>query len=164
MGFTVDQMVERFTKVINDLFCQVFPEKTIIISSEDKPWFNEQLRQIKRSRLREYNKNGRSVKSIRLVATFTEKFQSEFEKYMKKIKLEVTEGSSGSIYPTIKRLGLRPGDSRHEQFRLPAHASENLSPAQSAELIAAYFSDISQEYPALEINNLPHHIQIWRQI
>ena len=35
----------------NDVFCQVFHEKTIIISPEDKPWFNEQLRQMKRSSL-----------------------------------------------------------------------------------------------------------------
>ena len=45
-GLEVDQMVDRFTKVTNDLFCEVFPEKTIIVSPEDKPWFNEQLRQI----------------------------------------------------------------------------------------------------------------------
>ena len=163
-GLEVDQMVDRFTKVTNDLFCEVFPEKTIIVSPEDKPWFNEQLRQIKRCRLREYNKYGRSEKYLRLVAVFNEKFQIEFEKYKEKIKLEVTEGSRGSIYPTIKRLGLRPGESNHEQFRLPAHAAQDLSPAQSAELIAAYFSDISREYSALEIINLPQNIQSFLKI
>ena len=80
-GLQVDQMVDRFAQITNDVFCQVFPEKTIIVSPEDKPWFTEQLRQMKRSRLREYNRNGRSDKYLRLAAAFSEKFQAEYKKW-----------------------------------------------------------------------------------
>ena len=112
-GLPVDQLVEIFSKTTNEIFCKVFPEKTIIISPLDKPWFNEELRKIKRMKLREYSKNGRSEKYLKLAEIFDQKFQAECEKYMEKIKMEVTEGTRGSAYPTIKRLGLRPGDSSH---------------------------------------------------
>ena len=98
-----------------------------------------------------------------LSASFDKKFQAEFEKYMEKIKMEVTEGTRGSVYPTIKRFGLRPGDSPNNGFYLPTHVQQNLSPAQSAEIIANHFSQISQEYTALDINNLPLQLQSFLQ-
>ena len=46
----------------------------------------------------------------------------------------------------LKRLGARPGDcDEMNGFSLPSHT--NLSPLQSAEVIADLFSQISQEYP-----------------
>ena len=49
----VDDMVDSFTHITDTLMTGTFPEKTIVVSSEDQPWFNEKLRQIKRRRLRE---------------------------------------------------------------------------------------------------------------
>jgi hypothetical protein len=49
----VDEMVQTFQSVVNSHFCSTFPEKQIIVSPEDKPWFTEELRNLKRCRLRE---------------------------------------------------------------------------------------------------------------
>ena len=56
-------------------------------------------------------------------------------------------------------LCLRPGDTTQTGFQLPGHTELNLSPAQSAELIADYFSSISQEYAPLDTKNLPPNVQ-----
>ena len=77
----------------NSIVSETFPEKDIIVSPEDKPWFNEQLRNLKRRILREYNRHGRSDKYLKLAASFDEKSKMEIEEEEKtKIMTEVTEG------------------------------------------------------------------------
>ena len=52
---SVDEMVHRFQNITNQLLDETFPERNILLNSEDKPWFNEQLRPLKRLRLWEYS-------------------------------------------------------------------------------------------------------------
>lgn len=80
-------------------------------------------------------------------------------KYIEKISKEVSEGRRGNIYPALKKLGLRPGDEMQHSFVLPNHTSQNLSPAQSVEIIAEHFCSISQEYTPLNTANLAPNIQ-----
>ena len=96
--------------------------------------------------MREYTRHGKSEKYIELKAKFDRKFQNEVEKYKQKIEFEVTEGKRGSYYPALKKLGLRPGEASHPSFQLPQHIENKLSPAESVEVMAEYFSNISQEY------------------
>ena len=154
-------MVDTFQNISNSLLSETFPEKEIIVTPEDKPWFNERLRKTKRQRQREYNRHGRSSKYLDLVSKFDEMFKSELSKYLEKIKMEVTEGKRGSTYPTLKRLGLQPGETTHGGFQLPDHVDQNYSSAQSAEIIAEHFSRISQEYSPLDISRLPPNVQDW---
>ena len=155
----VDEMVDKYMHIMNTIFSETFPQKTITISDQDKPWFNEKLRQIKRLRLREYEKHGRSKKYWELATRFDESFKMERDKYIQKIKLEVSEGSRGSIYPILRRLSLRPGDTAHSGFLLPQQAG--LSHAQAAEIIATHFSSISQEYSPLDVSKLPPNVRAW---
>ena len=121
----------------------IFPERTITIDSNDKPYFTERLRVLKRQRMREYNKNGKSEKYFKLKEIFESQLNVELEKYKEKISNEVLEGSRGSIYPALKKLGLRPGSENQTWFQLPAHSDKQLSPAESAEIIAEHFCMIS---------------------
>ena len=155
----VDLMIKNFQDTLNFILCETFPEKKIIISPDDKPWFNEQLRQLKRQRMRQYERFGKSEKYIELKFRFEEKLKAEMLKHMEKVMTEVTEGRRGSSYPALKKLGLRPGDEPQAAFQLPAHAELNLSPAQSAEIIADHFSSISQEYQPIQMSSLPPNVQ-----
>ena len=146
----VEEMVDGFQNTTNAILCETFPEKIIIVSPEDKPWFNEKLRNLKRSRLREYNRHGRSEKYLKIAALFDEKAKIELSKYKDKIMSEVTDEKRGSSYPALKRLSMMPGESNQSVFHLPSHAELNYSSAQSAELIAEHFSHISQEYDPLD--------------
>ena len=58
----------------------------------------------------------------------------------------------------IKSLMARPGDDLTSSFVLPNHQELGLTDQQSAERINAFFSSISQEYPHLEINDLPNQV------
>ena len=131
----------------------------ITISDRDQPWFNEDLRLLRRQKQREYTKNGKSEKYLKLVDSFKEKASSAIKKYKEKLTLEVLEGERGSIYPALKRLGMRPGDDPHETFTLPDHVDAILLPEESVELVAQHFSSISQEYAPLDISTLPPNIQ-----
>ena len=107
--------------------------------------------------MREYNKHGQSSKYFELREKFDVLFRSERAKYLAKIQREVAECKRGSIYPILKKLSLRPGDTPHGSFQLPIHAG--LSPSQIAEVISTYFSSISQEYMPLKIASLPPNLQ-----
>ena len=148
-------MVQRFQDTMKTLVENSFSEKQITIKSDDKPYFKENLRRLKRQRQREYYKHGRSMKYLELKEKFEEKLKIEKLKYIQKVCSEVVEGSRGSKYPALQRLGFRPGQESESRFVLPEHADHNLSPSQSSEIIANHFSQISQVYMPLKITNLP---------
>ena len=153
------KMVEKYQDIIEKLVASVFPLKSITISSEDQVWFTEDLRALRRTKMREYARHGKSKKYCELQEKFDAKFLNEIQKYKKKIELEVLEGKRGSYYPAIKKLGLRPGETPQPSFQLPQHAENNLSASDSVEILADYFSSISQQYSPLEVSTLPPCIQ-----
>ena len=55
---------------------------------------------------------------------------------------EVVNGSRGSSYAALKKLDPMSSD-KNSNFTLPAHDEEDLSPADSAERLAEYFSAVS---------------------
>ena len=156
---TSTQMVSKYQDIMEKMVAETFPLKTITISLEDKPWFNEELRAIKRKRLREYNRHGKSEKYIKLQSQFDKKFQNELQKYKLKIEIEVLEGKRGSSYSIIKKIGLRPGELPQPSFQLPSHVKNNYTAVETAEILAEYFSSVSQEYAPLIVSNLPPNLQ-----
>ena len=160
---TCAEMVQIFQSKLQVMVTEFFPEKQISISSEDKPYFNESLRALKRKRQREYTKHGKSEKYLKLKALFDEKKSCEIEKYKEKILLEVTEGRRGSIYPALKRLGLRPGSEDQSSFDLSRHLEQGLTTFQSVEIIATHFSIISQEFSPLSLAELPPKLRDFLQ-
>ena len=152
-------MVE-FEKLLQeklDLYC---PEKTIRLSSQDKPWINAELKRIDRQKSREYIKRGKSIKYKELAQKFESKYKIEAEKYLRKNVDELKESKPGKAYNVLKRMGAQPGDCiDNNAFTLPTHESEGLTEEQSAERIASYFAQISQEYPPLDIDLLPPRVQ-----
>ena len=51
-------------------------------------------------------------------------------------------------------------DTGKNTFTLPSHAEDDLSPQQSADIFADYFSAISQEYEPISVQNFPPNIQV----
>ena len=120
---------------------------------DDKPYFTEELRQLKRRRQRAYTLQGRRSKLyIRLKHLFDTKLLNEAKKYQTKIQDEVKEGKRGSGYKAIRKLGNKPGEGpKSGSITLPAYAEQNLSPVQSANKLAEYFSTISQTVEPLDV-------------
>ena len=82
---TPSRMVQHFEDTLKTLVSETFPERKIIVKSDDRPYFTENLRKLKRMRQRHYYKHGRSEKYLELKANFEEKLNTEKLKYIEKI-------------------------------------------------------------------------------
>ena len=153
------EMVNIFQNLTEELVLKTFPSKKIQIYPDDKPWFNEKLRNLRRQRQRIYRKEGKNEKYLQCAKKFEDMREVEILKYKEKIENEVREGKRGSCYAGLRKLGSQPGESSQTGFQLPNHAEQNLSNTDCAEKIATYFSKVSQEYPPVIVANLPPNIR-----
>ena len=153
------ELVDAFQNNTSSLIENIFPEKTVKISSFDKPYFTEELRQIRRQRQRIYRKCGRSKKYLEMKQKFYQKLKREADKYVKKILSEVADGKRNNAYAALRKLETGESVSKSSNFTLPDHAEENLSDLQSAERLADYFSKISQEFEPICADNFPPYIK-----
>ena len=63
------------------------------------------------------------------------------QRYLRNKKEELKMTEPGKAYRILKNMGAQPGDSTDSNsFTLPEHLKENLSPKQSADRIAQYFT------------------------
>ena len=97
------QMVDAFVDSNNKLVDKVFPKKQIQVGLDEKPYFTEELRQLKRKRQRAHQLQGRrSAKYKSLRQLFDVKLVNEATKYRRRIENEVQDGKRGSGYKAIR--------------------------------------------------------------
>ena len=72
---------EYFQSLFYTKFCEIFPEKTRFISSDDQPFYSEKLKHLKRKKCREFKKRRRSDKYIQL----KNKYEIELKKAKKNV-------------------------------------------------------------------------------
>ena len=157
---TPSQQTKVFEDKIQEMLNKFCPEKTVRISSKDKPWVTGELKAIARLKSREYNKRGKTERYKDLAKQFTDKYNIEADKYLRKNMDELIECKPGQAYSVLKKMGAQPGDCIDSNtFTLPSHESENLNNEQCAEQIANYFAQISQEFSPLNRNLLPPRVQ-----
>ena len=65
-----NEQVENFQAKVVTKLETIFPTKKIRISSSDKPYITSELKKIDRRKKKEYRKNGKSVKYIKLKNEF----------------------------------------------------------------------------------------------
>ena len=70
---TTTNLTDEFEKKSTELINATFPLKTIVVKSDDKPHFTEELPNLKRQRLRIYQKQGKSQKYEEKKADFNAK-------------------------------------------------------------------------------------------
>ena len=152
--------VKKFEEILSEklnLFC---PEKSLKISSHDKPFITAELKMLHRQKNREYCKRGKYLKYMQLKKRFDDLYKSEAKKFVAKSVQELKTSDPGKMYRILKRLGSKPDDEDTETaFALPLHVQDGLSSDQSAECIAEHFASISQEFPPLSVTELPIRVQ-----
>ena len=162
-GLEVDDMsssdmVDMFVSLNDNMVDSVFPEKEIQVGPGDLPYFTEELRQIKRQRLRAYDRHGgKRIQYLRLKQRFDQILQREARKYIKKTETEVFEGRRGSGYKAIRKSGNQQSGQtcNKSQVSIQAYIEEGLSPQQAANRLAIYFSAISQTVDPLDEGKFP---------
>ena len=158
-SMSTTDMVEVFENITGNMVRNVFPEKLVTISDYDKPYITEELKSLRRQRQRAYRKGGKNAKYLEIKSKFDNKLKAEAEKYRLKILAEVAEGKRGNAYGALRKLEFGKNNEKSKQFTLPSHAEQNLSTFQSAEKLADYFSQISQQFDPICTENLPPWIQ-----
>ena len=153
------ELTKLFQMKISGMIDHHFPLNTMKITNYDEPWITNQLKKLKRIRMREYCTHGKSKKYNELKAKFDLKQVEAVDHYTKKIINEVTDGTRSSSYKALRKLGVRKGDTKDDLFTLPNHVQQNLTEEQSVERIADYFSNISQEFEPLMLDKLPPNIR-----
>ena len=160
-GSDSTQLVEVFQQRSASLLDAQFPTRTVLVGSNDQPFFTEELREIKRQRKRAYKRHGaKSFQYKTRKQEFEYKFKHEAIKYREKIEQEVRQGQRGSGYSAIRKLGQRPGDEANQEFTIRTHVEAGLTAAQSAERLADHFSAISQSVEGLEEDRLPPALRL----
>jgi len=94
---TSTEMVDKFVCLSDKMVDSGFPLKEIQVGLIDLPYFTEDLRQLKRQRLRAYTSHGRRSEQYKgLKRKFEEKLAKEGRKYVEKIESEIKEEGKGS--------------------------------------------------------------------
>ena len=138
--------VEIFENKMGLSLDRFFPKRVTKIGVGDKPYMTSELKKLKRKRIKEYRNKGKTEKYEKLKLDFKSKLRKAASEFLKKNVNSLKESNPGKAYNILKKMGAQPGECGDKSnFSLPTH--ENLTPSQSAEKIAHFFSKISQEYP-----------------
>ena len=152
-GASTEELVEAFQAATTRLIDQHFPMKQVTIIEGDLPYFTEELRELRRTRDRSYQRCGKGQTYIEIQEMFQWKLKNEASKYRNKIINDVSEGKRGSGYKAIRKLGEGSADrDQRREFTIPSYVAEGLSPQQAADRLASHFSAISQTVPPLDVS------------
>ena len=152
------ELVASFEAYTSNVVEELFPEKTVSITSFDKPYMTQELKQLRRRKQRAYRKGSKSDAYLKLKAEFDTKLKREALKYKNKILQEVSEGRRSNPYKALRKLEFKFQE-QSNKFTLPNHADLELSDSEIAERLAIYFSAISQEFEPLKFEELPRSIR-----
>ena len=119
----------------------------------------QELKRIRRQRQMVYRSKGKCAKYLELKQKFDYKLKQEAEKYRQKVIAEVQEGKRTNLYSALRKLESGNNVAEKCDFTLPSHTKDDLTPAQSAERLADYFSLISQEFEPICVARFPPSIK-----
>ena len=147
-------------KILQDQIDQTFPKKQVKISNTDKPWITSEIKKLDRWKKSEYRKHGKSVKYQSLLKSYNEKYRSAAGQHLRRNVTDLMEAAPGQAWSVLKRMGARPGECGEEAaFSMTEHVEKNLSVDESLEKMVSYFSGLSCQHPAMDVELLPARVR-----
>ena len=146
-----DLKAEKFEELLMLKVNLLFPEKTIKLSENDKPWVDSQLLKLDRQCKREYNKNKKSAKWANLYQSFTERIGQLKEWYYKNMVEDLKTSNVSQWYSKVKRMSSIDPTSDEKIF---VQELMELPSDQQAEVIARKFAEISNLYEPLKSDDV----------
>ena len=140
---SVDDKADALHSMVLSRLDEFCPEKKRKLSSDDCPWFTEQLKKLDRKKRREYNRNRRSQKYLRLKRIFDRKVLKEKKLFKSRMIDEVMNAHDSQWYSAFKRIS-NYGQEKGEPLQVEEII--HLTDKQQAEAIADSLSAISNEY------------------
>ena len=156
---TSTEQAQQLQNILLNKLNEYCPVKTFKLGPQDKAWINGELKRLKRRKMREWQKRGKTEKYQKLSDEFEQKYKIAAAKYMHNKIDALKQAKPGQAYGILKSMGMQPGDcTESTTFTLPNHQMDGLTNKQSAEKIAEYFAEISSEYEPLDIAKLPARV------
>ena len=128
-----------------------FPEKTLRLCEDDKPWMTCGLKNLDRQRKREYSKNKKSIKWRALEEKFKEKSAEAKPAYYTNMVEDLLTSNPGQWYSKIKRMSNIDPTKDDKVF---VQELMGLPSSVQAEIIADQFAAISKEYEPLKADDI----------
>ena len=144
--------VELLEGMLMEKINHFFPEKSIRVNENDKPWVDSKLLKIDRLRKREYTKRKKSEKWHELNKLFHERAQELKESYYKDRIEDLKTSNVSQWFSKMKRMSSI--NSVHEE-RTEVHDLMHLSSQDQTEQIADKFAEISNMYEPLKSEDIP---------
>ena len=157
-AITTTEKVDVFERVIANKIDEIFPLKDVKIYKGDKEFMTKHLRQLRRQKSREYRKNKKSDKFLKLQNEFIRTKKENTKEYIEKIE-DLKNCNLAQFYKKIKEVGSRLGEHEESTFTLLKHNEEKLDAQHAAEEIAKHFSQISQEFTPINTELFPSRVK-----
>ena len=141
----------KFEEIIMQMVNFHFPEKSFKVKKNDKPWVDAHLLRIDRQRKREYNKNKRSEKWLKLNEQFLERADRLKKEYYKNRVEDLKTSNTSQWYSKLKRMSSLDQTKEDEIEVEDLIGSSNQS---QAEKIADQFALVSSLYEPLNLNDI----------
>ena len=141
-----EMKAQRFEEIIMQMVNMHFPEKSLKIKTNDKPWVDSLLLRLDRQRKREYNKNKKSEKWFSLKKDFDKKFENEKKRYYENIVADLKTSNPSKWYSKVKRMSSAEKENCENIVVEDLIGYDN---SNQAVKIAEHYSAISNQYEPL---------------
>ena len=148
---SVDIKAERLHNMVINKLDEVCPEKNRKISSDDEPWFTENLKRLERKKKRLFRKNRSSKKYKKIKKVYEEKVKEAKKNFKKKTIDDVLAAGSGQWYSKLQRI---TNFNQEKAQKVQVDEISHLPDQAQAEAIADSFSAISNEYQPVQKDNI----------
>ena len=143
----VELKAEKLHNIVLDKLDEFCPEKNRKISSDDMPWFTEQLKRLKRKKQRCFKKNRSSKKYNRMKQNYEKKVEIAKRQFKTKMIDDVMTARDSQWYSKLKRI------SNYDQMKgdiLQVDEISHMPDQDQAEAIADTFFSISNLYESVQ--------------
>ena len=156
---SVDEKVNIFHTFLKTNLDKYLPEKVTHLSNMDRKWMSPQLKQIHRAMQREFYKQRRSKKYIKLRAQFRKLKRKSVKSFFSNFVSDLKLTDPAKWYSMAKKIGavdqMTNGDVQVESL-------SDLTNSECAQKIADHFASISNEYSPINIAQLPSYLPAQR--
>ena len=135
----------QYVKVVE----KCFPQKVLKVSSDDRPWWTEQLQKLHRAKKRVYRTERKSQKWMTMEKRFQAMKTKAKKSFYHKMVNDMIEKEQNQWYSQLKRL-----TNKGKTDQIVVDQISHLSDKEQAESIADHISSISQEYDHLQTKDI----------
>ena len=148
-----NKQLATFQQIVYNMFDNCFPSKSQEITTENELWFNEKLSKLKKRKSREFNKNRRSSKYMRLQKVYKQQLSESKRLFYRNKVRQLKSSDSKQWWRKMKKL-TKCDNTAEEQVQVAE--LKDFSDKEQVEIIAKSFAQISQEFQPLNRDEIQY--------